>query len=71
MTVTDQGSQKKSTMAIRVADNRINSVKVEGKFEAVPAVVLPHSKDCLIPAGALTKSSIVVLVDDSLIVIPK
>ena len=76
MTVTDprhldNGSQLKSTRAIRITDNRINDIEVEGKFEGIPTVVLTHLKDCLIPAEAPTKSSIVVLVDDSLIVIPK
>ena len=64
MTVTDskyldRRSQSKSKPVIRVADDRTNPIEVEGRFEGIPAVFLPRSKDYLIPTEATTRTGLV------------
>ena len=65
----DNGSAQPSTLNIRVADDRVSKIAVEGRFVGVRAAVLPHTKGGLIPAETVAPNTIVVLRDDDMIVI--
>ena len=63
------GLAQTSTLNIRVADDHVSKIAVEGRFEGVRAAGLPHTKGGLIPAKVVTPNTIVVLRDDDMIVI--
>ena len=62
---------KKSCLKIRVANGNVERVEGEGPFGGEPALVTSSFGSMLIPAGAVTKHSVVVFVDDRMLVMPK
>ena len=60
-----------SNLRVRLANKSIEKVEGEGPFGGEPALVTSTFGSMLIPAGAVTKHSIVMFIDDRMIVVPK